>query len=491
MRHRAFILGSLLLFAVTPAAPMLLFDDETGIVVPATDYRAKMQAMVAEAQPEGENAWPMIREISARFMKIHERAEAKAEEAGIERDEEDLLEPEYWRVAPLGPIPDRLSENVARELAVLEQVEAAGVWDDLHRIVGMPRAVREQTGDGPIIAGDDACISTGLTPTRLMTMARVATMRRAAEREAWDSVIRVVEEMLALARLTSWQSPDNLAASYGSWIARYTMIELSLIVVERDLDQESLERLLDVIRDRRPMLPASMMLKGERYRLLDLVQWIYTDDGSLAALPEQLCRAEVSPAELVDGPRPIIDGQPTRAETVAQLETMFNLLNEYAERPPSKWPPLSDRREEWMDKLHGVQNALLIDVSGTLPARIRNIRVAELMMRGVEIMVALEIHEARSGTYPGSLDELVPDLLDELPTDPTHDGPFGYRQLANDKYGRGYLLYSFGWDATDNNGRLPETPYLGRFDAVMSIKTGAGLDFVINLPPDHPILKTE
>jgi hypothetical protein len=48
-----------------------------------------------------------------------------------------------------------------------------------------------------------------------------------------------------------------------------------------------------------------------------------------------------------------------------------------------------------------------------------------------------------------ALDELVPDYLDEVPSDPLSDGPLRYRHDA-----RSYVIYSVGPDGTDDGGAL-------------------------------------
>ena len=61
--------------------------------------------------------------------------------------------------------------------------------------------------------------------------------------------------------------------------------------------------------------------------------------------------------------------------------------------------------------------------------------------------VALAIYRAEQGDYPGSLDQLVPSVLPELPVDLYHSKPFQYRKTDD-----GFLLYSLGENGVDDGG---------------------------------------
>ena len=69
--------------------------------------------------------------------------------------------------------------------------------------------------------------------------------------------------------------------------------------------------------------------------------------------------------------------------------------------------------------------------------------------RGALLVAAIELYGAEQGTYPGSLDELVPNTLSALPEDPFTGQDFLYAKTA-----LGYSLYSTGPDMQDNGGTL-------------------------------------
>ncbi|MFN9974305.1 MAG: hypothetical protein ACK58T_30845, partial [Phycisphaerae bacterium] len=66
------------------------------------------------------------------------------------------------------------------------------------------------------------------------------------------------------------------------------------------------------------------------------------------------------------------------------------------------------------------------------------------------VMIALEIHRRATGTYPASLDALVPSLLPAVPPDGADGKPLRYARR-----GESYILYSIGADLRDDAGTRP------------------------------------
>jgi hypothetical protein len=60
------------------------------------------------------------------------------------------------------------------------------------------------------------------------------------------------------------------------------------------------------------------------------------------------------------------------------------------------------------------------------------------------------MHQRESGRYPKTLDALTPKYLEKVPQDLFTGKPLVYRPDAK---GSGYLLYSFGPNGQDDQGR--------------------------------------
>lgn len=71
--------------------------------------------------------------------------------------------------------------------------------------------------------------------------------------------------------------------------------------------------------------------------------------------------------------------------------------------------------------------------------------------------IALELHHRRAGSYPATLDALVPSLLPSMPLDMFDGAPLKYTL----RDGRP-LLYSIGTDRKDDGGRAPDTSLRGQ-----------------------------
>ncbi|MBP1768437.1 MAG: Bacterial type secretion system protein [Candidatus Aminicenantes bacterium] len=72
----------------------------------------------------------------------------------------------------------------------------------------------------------------------------------------------------------------------------------------------------------------------------------------------------------------------------------------------------------------------------------------EAIMLANRAGLACRLYKSRTGTYPASLEELVPGLLNEVPVDPFTGKPFVYR-----REGEGFIVYSLGSNEKDDGGR--------------------------------------
>jgi hypothetical protein len=76
--------------------------------------------------------------------------------------------------------------------------------------------------------------------------------------------------------------------------------------------------------------------------------------------------------------------------------------------------------------------------------------IAQARIDEARIAIALERYRLARGAYPASLAALAPAFIDELPHDVVNGEPYHYRLQAN----ANYLLYSLGWNQTDEGGKV-------------------------------------
>lgn len=98
-------------------------------------------------------------------------------------------------------------------------------------------------------------------------------------------------------------------------------------------------------------------------------------------------------------------------------------------------------------------------LAGKIPAGARGTSVASFHAaarvtannRMADAAIAVELFRRRHGRLPDGLEQLVPDLLLEVPRDPFVNAPIQYRVEED-----GYLLYSVGYDGIDDGGKEQE-----------------------------------
>jgi len=72
-----------------------------------------------------------------------------------------------------------------------------------------------------------------------------------------------------------------------------------------------------------------------------------------------------------------------------------------------------------------------------------------------QIVCALERYRLAHGEYPKTLNELLPQFIDKLPHDIIGGQPLKYRRTADGQF----VLYSVGWNETDDGGQLSSFPH--------------------------------
>jgi len=156
-------------------------------------------------------------------------------------------------------------------------------------------------------------------------------------------------------------------------------------------------------------------------------------DPSLAAGPGQ-------------GPGPRMLPGVTRTG-IADILNYMNDCIEASERPPT------ERLTGFREAAKEVENLSFLHFMVKLLAPAMG-RVAELDLRaraGIDLArtaLAIERYRLATGKVPERLEELVPQYLEEVPTDPFDGRPIRYRRTDP-----GYLLYSILEDGQDNGGK--------------------------------------
>ena len=87
----------------------------------------------------------------------------------------------------------------------------------------------------------------------------------------------------------------------------------------------------------------------------------------------------------------------------------------------------------------------------TVPSTAKAMRTTaynQTMVNEAQIVCALQRYQLAHGEYPASLESLVPQFIEQLPHDIIGGQPLHYRRTEDGKF----LLYSIGWNETDDGG---------------------------------------
>ncbi len=419
---------------------------------PVVDYRAKLRELAEYhagiSSYDADNAWDLL--VDAMNLADEIDAELVLQLASTDfepRDEYDQGSIEYDRVYYGRTLPT----NIQREARAIELMRKEGVFDLLQQFV--------ESGPGIAPSGPEMPLIIGITDpyrseARMLAQVLVASMRLSLADGDYNQVAAACNASLALGSTISYQGRgiDYLTAMA---IEQLTLRELRYELIEAALDEVTCQRILTALRQH-DLAPIELPIKGERICLYDKLQWSFSDDGNgdgylVSALTEfDMPGLAVPKQSFVDATTSRFF-YPSRAELLSLADpTIDACLARSLLLPSSRisaTPTLGSFSTGFSDRY--VMVTLILD---SLQQFVDRQPARRISREGTRIMLALEAFYARHSRWPDSLGELVPEILPQPPVDPLHGGPFGYRLVDSDRFGRPYILYSFGLDATDDGG---------------------------------------
>lgn len=451
---------------------ILVYADEPAA---DTDYRAKLTEMCESLQPaEGENGWAELVEIARLVSRVGDEAEKAARNAPPPQTKEMSFEEVadwIWR------------QEQDAQLAALEEPETLAA---LRRALNRPRLIHGlASNDQPLLNE----LATELTPMAALRRPLTALVRKRAEAQDWEGFLDAVELNLRHGQAMARQ-PEPMFNLIGQATSGLAVKELITLLGEMEMPPAVTSRVETLMREHGPPEPA-YSIEVKRLFVLDTLQWTHGLRGR--ALPlETVVDLDVAPWQdgFVQGIHPDRDkrtmGRATKsAWRLATHDACIDFANDWFdaflehvqapadERSGATWP--TEERKASLDdpSLQVLRRALSLWVElGQM------IDVSEINRSALRVMLAIERHQAdHDGEPPAELGELVPFYIDDLPLDPMNGQSFGYRVLEDDEHGRAFLLYTYGPDGVDNDGR--EDPEAEWYFAP------AGHDFILNRVRDE------
>jgi hypothetical protein len=411
----------------------------------------------------GTNAWPQLSRLLATVGELRPAAGTDDDPAPF--DPEILYLPrvrEQYRA--------RGKDIVAMEResrAFIRSLESAGVFRNLQRLSERTLVAR------PPMAGhlmDRELPDVGYA--RLLARTNAARMELAAVSSDWATFSAAFDQTLTLGRIYVQQT-TLLEQLVGTAVSTLALERARVAVTTQHPDPTTLRRMLASLDKQASWPPFSYTLAGERLFVHDSVDKVYSDpDRTPWQAIENLGGSYQEMPILVKSM-----GLPTRDQSIRAIDEIFDQAMAIAPLPPRDRVLAALRLEE--DAGRRLKETRQLVAAIFLPnlgkaACVRTI--AEAMIAGTRLTLAIELFRAQRATYPKGLGDLAPDIVRGLPPDPYSQREFRYRILMVDG-AQSFLLYSVGLDGKDDAGQAsPEGPNLA------GTLEGDGFDLVLVQP---------
>jgi len=493
----------------------------------SVDYGQQLLDLVASHQPPGEDAWEDFNEAVTVFNEVSremvEEASAKMDEFLADQtcevptfptdDQDDKADDAYYQYLYRdysriynGPHdPDRYTI----ELEEIRRLKERGAFEAIHRAVSKPRMIAPPGKTDP--EWGDALMFSILSiqgHVSEFSQAMTCRMRLAFVDERFDEHAHMFDDSLGTAQFLAVQ----LIPIYYQIAARsaeYPLRELRYELMEGGFSPDHCRRLLSILDKRTQWYNTfDRAIEVDRLMILDAIQRWYTDGlfGSgyiiLTNIPDSASSSIPGLTEL----SPVDD--PTFADRIINLRALTlprrREMTKAAKRWSDTWVDLVQKTPINQQSQYEEIDALADQLSGNnevigmlmadYRSVIKGLNSGHVHIAATRIMLGLDWYRGTHGSYPASLDALVPEFFDKMPTDPLNGLPFGYRRLDDPTqedpvHNRPYLIYSFGLDGIDNDGQMlpggekrwearrPGWPLVGGVD-----DGHIGYDYIINQP---------
>lgn len=327
-------------------------------------------------------------------------------------------------------------------------------------------------------------------PLRSLARYSSARMHVAAKEGDEQELIASFDATLGLARSTA-SEPLLISRVVAFSMVNMAVSELRTTLIERQLSAETLDALVASLERQSKWPPITFAIEGERQLMHDGIQKSFTDNGNgdgrfipsgtsmfagdgffgnhVTGVAAKFRKVQNIVGFVVAGKKSTL----TLADELFDEYVIFAQQSAVARRASgreARYPTgMEFRRYPIISILLPItQQAVVLQAAH------------DSNLTGTRLMLAIEQFRAKRGMYPTSLDQLVPEFLAAVPTDPFTGTPYGYIEHARpDEFGRSYLLYSYGNNFVDDGGAFEEkSNFLAENRGVKSQK----LDWVVNAP---------
>ena len=288
-------------------------------------------------------------------------------------------------------------------------------------------------------------------------------MHFAAEQGDWNSFASDLKLSKTLARhLMQGSFFSGLVPGVG--IDEGSRRQLVEFLQRYSLPPGALQRLAQVLEESFPSGYPIADMSLEVFDLLDTVQRLFTDDGSgdghlvpsvagrffgPGTVSKTRSYYVASPDDPYFVARALI--HPSRRATVKLIHQWKQMSQRDLSQTPYQNHILGESFEAWLEKTReeNPRNLFIQERWTNTQQASRQSYAGRAKYDATRTIVALLRYKAEYGQFPDSLDELVPEYLKAVPLDPFGPGPLTYKRQGDD-----FILYSWGLNFKDDDGRF-------------------------------------
>ena len=428
----------------------------------SSDYRLQLNA-AASGVPDSDRAWPLYREALFRLPKDLPEAVTSSDYSRMPLPGErgwDTVEAYLRESAPAFEFARRAAGRTGMGLVV------GYPWRGEDQKLWPASIIDEREFTSPEGHGMISVLLPHLSSLRTLSRALGWDMQRAAATGDGPTVLADLRAILGISKHVR-ETPTLINDLVG----------LSVFAIARDRTDAILAQKPELLSDSQWIEVAHAFaafddatlhinLRGERLFFDDVLQRIYTDDGSGDGRLTARGLRWMDSAAGMNGVSDKADdalmavGGPALASVMLgrrdmheQYQRLMGMLEAEAATPLWQREDSQAERviEDWAAS--PVQRMRHLPLCLMMPAISKatiNAEMAKMRRDATLMAIALQLHRRRHGEWPASLEQLVPTLLPEIPVDRFDGRPlrFTVKDVAP-------LVYSVGTDREDDGGMLP------------------------------------
>ncbi len=422
-------------------------------------YREQLRRMHQERT--GPNAYPALLKAKALLDKVGEGLPPRDDDRGA------------WIQWSALSDPSADAAERGRAITALAMAREAGIDAVIAEVAGGRTVVRPM-GETLIIADTLADPSAA----RACVHINRARMSEDAQAGRWDQWFERVRESLQIGRLYIHDEYMIMYLVGGACVAN-ALEAIDAAAASDGLGEKRLQAVAAMLDSAVPLPRPQDCFEGSRIAIKAAVEYVY-ERNSFQRLAAVVQEGEAFPSDAGQpaAATPPIEGWLTKAQALAQVDELHDNAKRLAMLSFSQRRADPFKPAEFEQTISSKTNPVLAVSLPAVQKLLASVNQVEVQSAGTKTIVALERYRLKHGFYPAATEALLPEFLPALPIDPFTDKPLLYKAPAAEPHsgGRPYLLYSAGYDQSDNGGTTdPEN----RFTAFIPGR-GAGLDFVLN-----------